>query len=175
MAADQADPIDALLRQRHSQDAQVVELDEPERKLVIFRLAGALWAAPGEQVREILPPAQIFFVPGCPEAVEGVINVRGDIASVIRLDRLLALEHDGLGASILLCRAGGLVTGLRVGEVVDVVDLPASAIQPPPGNLASSLQSVVTGAFTFQRQPVTLLDLEPLLGRLRGRLAGNGE
>lgn len=171
------DPIDELLELRRRAAGEVVDVNEAQVQLVIFRLGDGLWALRGGQVREILPPTQPFFVPGCPDFIEGVISVRGDIASVVRLDRVLGVstgdpaETPSRPGDILLGYSAGTVTGLRVGQVVDVVELPQSAILAPPVNLGESLRPVVEGALTFHDAPVTLLDLDRLLSRYRASLA----
>lgn len=170
------DPIEELLELRRRAAGEVVDVDEPHFQIVVFRLGDDLWAMRGGQVREILPPMEPFFVPGCPDSIEGVINVRGDIASVIRLDLVLGCRPDNEtdkpahSNSILLGQSEGMITGLRVGEVLDVLELPQSAILAPPSNLSESLRPFVEGAFTYRESPVTLLDLVPLLSRFRTSL-----
>lgn len=97
--------LDQILTQRREAKREIVNVDEPVVKLVIFALSGERFALPGERVREILAGAQVFFVPGCPASLEGVINVRGDIESVVRLNELLRLpaSSEDTASSILLC------------------------------------------------------------------------
>lgn len=162
--------LDDILSQHHGQRQAVVEVDAPPIKLVIFALGAAWFAFYGSHVREILPDTPVHFVPGCPPALEGVINVRGDIQTVIRLQLLLQLPAPAAaststaqGSAIILGRAGALDSGLRVDSVVDVVDIPASHLQPPPSNLADPLRPWVLGVLQFQDHPVTVLDVERLL------------
>ena len=80
-----APTLDQILRQRHGARQEVVNVDERMVKLVIFALGPHWFAFHGTHIREILAQAVVHFVPGCPPSLEGVINVRGDIATVIRL------------------------------------------------------------------------------------------
>lgn len=143
---------------------EIASLDEERVKLVIVGLADQYFAFHGERIREILAHAEVFFVPGCPASMEGVINVRGDIESVVRLHVILELPDGGIGpdAPILLGKGGGMSSGLRVDRVVDVIDLPQSAIQPPPATLPEHLRSIALGALLFQGLPVAVLDLDRL-------------
>ena len=157
--------LDELLEIRREASNEVVDVDEPSVKLVIFALGERFFAFRGEFIREVLQGSEpLFFVPGMPASIEGVINVRGDIESVILLHQLLQLAapQDLSSSSILLSRAAGLHTGVRVDELVDVVDLPTSQLQPPPESLPESLRPYVAALIDFSGKPVALLDIEKI-------------
>ncbi|WP_428559543.1 MAG: chemotaxis protein CheW [Solidesulfovibrio sp. DCME] len=133
-------------------------------KLVIFTLGADAFAFYGASVGEILARADVFFLPGCPPSLEGVINVRGDIESVLRPHRLLGLADDGAGpgAPILLGRGAGMKSGIRVDEVLDVADVPRAAIEPPAATLPPAVLQAATGALRFGERLVIVLDLDKL-------------
>ena len=157
--------LDQILAKRQHETKEIVNVDEPAIKLVICALGNDWFAFNGERIREILTKTIIFFVPGCPPSLEGVINVRGDIESVIRLHELLHIpapapvdEH----STILLGHTTIMKSGIRVDTVIDVVDIPQGFIQPPPVNLPEQLRPYVTGLLHFQKKAVTILDLEQI-------------
>ncbi|MBV5345069.1 MAG: chemotaxis protein CheW [Rhodoferax sp.] len=157
--------LDQVLSQRHEVNKDIVNVDEPAVKLVIFALGDDWFAFHSERIREILAQADIFFVPGCPPSLEGVINVRGDIESVIRPHEMLHLPDNsegGRASAILLGRGGGMSSGIRVDRVVDVVDVPQSSIRPPPSTLPEHMRVLVLGVLRFQEQPVAVLDLDKM-------------
>ncbi len=156
--------LDRVLTQRREANKNIVNVDEAVVKLVIFALGDTWFAFHGERIREILAQADVFFVPGCPPSLEGVINVRGDIESVIRPHEMLHLPDTGLGhaAAILLGRGGGMSSGIRVDRVIDVVDVPQSSIRPPPATLPEHMRVLVLGVLRFQEQPVAVLDLDQM-------------
>lgn len=156
--------LDHILSQHHGARREVVDVDEPLVKLVIFALGDAWFAFHGSCIREILADAVVHFVPGCPPSLEGVINVRGDIESVIRLNEILRLPPaaDVQGSAILLGRGGGIQSGIRVDRVIDVVDLAQSTIQPPLATVAEHLRPLVLGVVSFHDQPVAVLELDRL-------------
>lgn len=156
--------LDQVLSQRREARQDIVNVDEPAVKLVIFALGEQYFAFHGERIREILAQADVFFVPGSPASLEGVINVRGDIESVIRPHEMLHLPETVLPctSSILLGRGGGMSSGIRVDRVVDVVDVPQSSIQPPPATLPEHMRALVLGVLRFQAQPVAVLDLDKM-------------
>lgn len=156
--------LDQILAKRQSAHKEIVNVDEPLIKLVIFALGDDWFAFHGDRIREILNRATIFFVPGCPASLVGVINVRGDIESVIRLHELLqvALPEPGGSSVILLGTGSAMSSGICVDCVVDVVDIPQSFIQPPPANLPDQLRPFVSGLLRFKERPVSVLDLEQI-------------
>lgn len=158
--------LDQVLTQRRTANQEIVNVDEPTIKLVIFALAGDWFAFYGERIREIIADATVFFVPGCPSSLEGVINVRGDIESVFRPHDMLHVSDSGAGAksSILLGRGGGISSGIRVDRVIDVVDLPQSVLQSPPATLPEHMRTLVLGVLRFAERPVAVLDIDRMFG-----------
>ena len=159
--------LDQILAKRQTARKEIVNVDEPLIKLVIFALGEDWFAFHGERIREILTKASIFFVPGCPASLEGVINVRGDIESVIRLNELLQvpLPEPGTPSAILLGSGTAMNSGIRIDRVVDLIDIPQSFIQPPPANLPDQMRPFVSGLLRFKERPVSVLDLEQLFSQ----------
>lgn len=153
---------DQILTQRREARQSIVNVDEPQIQLVIFALGADWFAVHGERIREILAGGDVFFVPGSPPSMEGVINVRGDIESVIRLNDVLHLPESTQSAhsSILLGCTRQMTSGIRVDRVVDVVEVSLSQIQPPPSTLPEGLRTQVMGVLPFQNMPVAVLDLD---------------
>lgn len=151
---------DILARKRQSGD-NVVNVDEPAVKLVFFSLGEQWYAFYGETIREVLADHEVYYLPGCPASMEGVINVRGDIESVIRLRTVLGLPEIIVAASsrILLGCASAMRSGIRVDCVEEVIDVLQSAIQAPPHTLPEHLRPLVLGIVMYRDRPVQLLDL----------------
>lgn len=160
--AARAEELDQILERRRRATHQVVEVETAKIKLVIFVVGETLLAFPAHALVEILPLTPVHFVPGCPPALEGVINVRGDIASVIRLGDLLAIDHapSTRGAAILLGQGRDIRSGLRVDRVEDVLDVSEESIQHPPDSLREPLHRLATGIFEHEGRAVILLDLD---------------
>lgn len=161
--------LDQFLTQSPSVEKTIVNVDEPVIKLVIFRLGTSYFSFPGRNIKEILPATEkVFFLPGMPASVEGVVNLRGDIESVIGLNDLLqvqvaeAIEACNLG-SLLVAKGKEIHTCIRVDELIDVLDLTSSTLKPPPSNLPDFMQPLVSYLFTFKGQAVTGLDLDAVL------------
>lgn len=140
------------------------DIDEPQVKLVVFTLGEQWFAFHGTDIREVLADSEVYFLPGCPPSMEGVINVRGDIESVIRLRTVLGLPDVDTPATsrILLAKTATMHSGLRVDRVEDVLDVAQSDVQPPPHTLPEHLRSRVLGIVMYRSHAVHVLDLAAL-------------
>lgn len=161
--------LDQVLAIRRGAAGPVVNVDEPLVKLVVFVLNGDWFAFHGERVKEVLSDCPVYFLPGCPPSLEGVINVRGDIESVLSLRSVLRYPAAAPAAAsrVLLGQGADLRSGLRVDSVEEVMDVPQSLIQAPPHTIADHLRPLVLGIVAFHGHMVTLLDMDRLLADYR--------
>ncbi len=160
---------DLILEELRKRKETIVDVEAEYVKLVIFALCDGLYAFPGADVKEILPLMEIFPVPGAPDFIPGVINNRGDIESVINLNKFLGLpDSDRTAASrIAMASNAGMRSGILVDAVIDVVDLPLNSINPPLSTLDYAIKELVTGEITYNNRTVVMLDV----GRLFEKLA----
>lgn len=152
--------------------SQIVEVDAPLIQLVIFQLGEGYFAFHGHTVKEVLgTDVPVNFVPGMPDSVEGIINLRGDVESVIRLHPLLqipplAIEQQ-TGSRILMCQAADISTGIRIDALHDVTDISETELKPPPDSLPDALKPYVTALLSYKQWTVAVLDLDMLLQHWR--------
>jgi purine-binding chemotaxis protein CheW len=108
---------------------------EEEEQFVIFRLAGEEYGLPIDAVQEILRvPAELTLVPQTPDFIEGVVNLRGAVLPVVDQRRRFALAQAERNERqrIMVLGIGGTRTGFIVDQVVEVLRIPRSAMQPAP-------------------------------------------
>jgi purine-binding chemotaxis protein CheW len=142
----------------------VVDVDEERVKLVIFPLGSELFSFRGDYIKEILLPLEITYVPGAAEHIMGIINVRGDIESVIALDKLLGLPapESSDSSRILVAEYGDIRSGILVEGVEDVVDVPESSVKPPLSTITKTIGDYILGETEYRDNNVTVLDLEKI-------------
>jgi purine-binding chemotaxis protein CheW len=79
---------------------------------------------PVEAVREIIPAQPATRIPGAPAAVDGLVNVRGTLLTVVDAHTLLGRTAEpGVEGSILVVELGGKYVGFEVGEVLDLLEI----------------------------------------------------
>jgi purine-binding chemotaxis protein CheW len=106
---------------------------DPQRALLVFHLAGQLAAVPLENVERIAPMADLARPPGMPAPLEGILNLGGRAAPVIRLDRLLHLPVRIPGLYAMLIILKGVSDGciaLLVDRVSEILSVSESALLP---------------------------------------------
>ncbi|TAN44751.1 MAG: chemotaxis protein CheW [Nitrospirae bacterium] len=145
---------------------KVVDVEEKTVKIVVFTVLNAYYAFYGEDVKEVLIPPEIFYVPGSPEHILGVINVRGDIESVLNINGLLGLPDSGCTqrTRIVIVEKNGVRSGIRIDSVEDVLDMPESAIKPPLCTLDKKAKEFVGGETAYNGRDVVLLNVGAVFG-----------
>ena len=143
----------------------------PTLHAVIFRIGALNCAAPAGIVREILPPLPATRVPGVADAVQGLVNVRGSLLTVVDGHRLLRQERraEDEGAIVVL-EVGGKRYGLGVSQVVDFLEVPERAIAPQ-ADLPGVDPRYVRAVGLLDDRPFLMLDLDALYGPLMGDTA----
>ena len=146
------------------QSEKVANKNQTTIKLVIFTILNSYYAFRGESIKEILPAAKINRVPGVPNFILGIINVRGDIESVININNFLGLAERGTGTekNIIIAEGEGVRSGILVGSVEDVMDFPENSIQPPLSSLNDKIKQFVIGETDYKEQSVTVLNVREI-------------
>ena len=98
-------------------------------RLLVFRVGDLTCAVPVEAAREIVPLETVTRIPGAAEAVQGLVNVRGGLLTVVDGQRLLGQRSEEPGRSVLVLDAAGRAVGLAVDRVLDLVTMPAGELQ----------------------------------------------
>jgi purine-binding chemotaxis protein CheW len=145
-------------------ETALIDVNIASIKLVIFTLPNGYYAFGGESIKEILPAVKINGVPGVPDFILGVINVRGDIESVIDINSFLGLPEQETNNSknIIIAEGAGVRSGILVNSVEDVMDFPEDSIQPPLASLNDKIKQFVIGETEYKEQSVTVLNAKEI-------------
>jgi purine-binding chemotaxis protein CheW len=132
-------------------------------RTLLFRVAEGVYGCDIDAVREIIPYRRATRLPGAPAYVQGLINLRGTIVTVLdlgsRLDPARAPMHDG-GGSIILAEHGTRVVGVAVDEVMDVQAIAEERIESANGDTRGG---VVRGLGHLGDDVVVLIDIHTLV------------
>ena len=142
--------------------------NSPTIHAVIFRIGALICAAPAGIVREILPRLAATRIPGVAQAIEGLVNVRGTLLTVVDGHTLLQQPRrpDDEGAIIVL-DVGRRRCGLGVGQVIDFLELPAQAVAER-SDLPGVDPRLVKAVGLRDGQHFVLLDIDALVAPIIG-------
>ena len=103
-----------------------------------FTLADEVFALDIGKVREVLDFTTVTKVPGTPDFMRGVINLRGSVVPVVdmRLKFGMSATEQGINTCIIIVEVAvdgeKTVLGALADSVQEVLDLEAGQIEPPP-------------------------------------------
>ena len=136
-----------------------------ELHIVGFQVGRETYGVPITSLHEIVRVPEITAVPDAPDYLEGVINLRGKIVSVMDLRKRFGEKQVGLKKHnrILVVEHSGRLAGLIVDSASEVLKIPADDVEPPPTVFQEGGLNCVTGLGKVKGRLVVLLDMNKLL------------
>jgi purine-binding chemotaxis protein CheW len=132
---------------------------------VTFYLADEKYGVPVSQVREVLRYSEITPVPGAPDYVIGIINLRGNVVTVLDTRKRFALPPVDVDDStrVVIIEVEDQVVGILVDQVSEVMRLANGEVETAPnvGNDESS--KYIQGVASRDGNLLILVDLHKLL------------
>jgi purine-binding chemotaxis protein CheW len=134
-----------------------------------FFIAGIEYAVSLEHVREVIPYDTVTRVPGMPEVVRGVTNLRGAVVPVVDLAiefRLAPIEITARTCIVLVESKLGSTTipmGLLTEEVGQVLALTAEELLPPPAFGTPIRTEYLVGLAPIGKKFALVLDIQTVL------------
>ena len=140
-------------------------MENENRDFVTIRLAGQLCGIPVLAVHDVLSEQAITCVPLAPEAVAGVLNLRGRIVTAINLRKRLGLndQEEGSENMSIVVEFEGEPYSLLIDSVGDVLSFPEESFERNPVTLDPRWQEVSSGIFRLDGELLVVLDVEKLL------------
>jgi purine-binding chemotaxis protein CheW len=133
--------------------------------IVGFKVGRETYGVPITALHEIVRVPEITAVPDAPEYMEGVINLRGKIVSILDLRKRLGETQVAPSKRnlILVLENNGRLAGLIVDSASEVLKIPESDVEPPPADFLEGGLNCVTGLGKHQGRLIVLLDMAKLL------------
>ena len=136
-----------------------------ELHIVGFQVGRETYGVPITSLHEIVRVPDITAVPDAPEYLEGVINLRGKIVSVMDLRKRFGAKQATVKKNnrILVVEHAGRLAGLIVDSASEVLKIPADSVEAPPAVFQDGGLNCVTGLGKVAGRLVVLLDMSKLL------------
>jgi len=132
---------------------------------VTFRLAEEIYGINVMQVQEVLRMTEIAPVPGAPGCVIGIINLRGNVVTVVDARELFGLvRNDSTDQTrIMIVEINKLIVGLLVDSVAEVVNIQNSEIDSAPSIGNDDNSRYIQGVYSKNGEILILVDLNRLM------------
>jgi|SRR5690606_36981505 purine-binding chemotaxis protein CheW len=140
-------------------------VDDPILQWVTFRLEGETYGINVMQVQEVLRYNEIAPVPGAPSYVLGIINLRGNVVTVIDTRHRFNLPAGEItdNTRIVIIETERHVIGILVDSVAEVVYLRQSEIETAPNVGNEESAKFIQGVCHKNDELLILIDLNKLL------------
>ncbi len=137
----------------------------PLIQFVTFILMDETYGINVMQVQEVLRVTEIAPVPGAPAYVLGIINLRGNVVTVIDTRTRFGLPSTEMGESsrIIVIESEKQVVGILVDAVAEVVELREGEIDVAPNVGTEESSRYIQGVATREDGLLILVDLNKLL------------
>ncbi|MGN0908722.1 MAG: chemotaxis protein CheW [Succinivibrio sp.] len=135
------------------------------KRWVTFRLGQEIYGVNVMQVREVLRYTDIAPVPGAPSYVLGIINLRGNVVTVIDTRQRFGLPSADVtdNTRIMIIESDSHVVGILVDSVAEVVDLNTNDIDDTPNVGTEESAKFISGVCNRDGDLLILIDLTKLL------------
>jgi len=156
----------AILEQRAQELAHIAGTDTEDREMLevlVFHLGSESYAVEVRYVHQVRPVDRLTPVPCAPNFVIGVINLQGEILSLLDFRRFLGVTEEGITdlMEVIVVEAAGLKIGLMANRVDAVKWFPLEDFEEPPATVNQIGAQFIKGVTS---DGLILLDLEAILG-----------
>lgn len=145
-------------------------------KYMTFKVADEEYGVAILKVRELIGLMDITHVPQTPPWVRGVINLRGKVIPVADLRLKFSMPStEATDQTVIIVvqhvsAMGTTIMGVLVDEVLEVLDIRAAQIEPPPSFGSQSTDSdFILGVGKSDKRVIFLLDIDAVLHPEDGR------
>ena len=134
-------------------------------KHVSFKLANETYALNAARVNEVLRYTEITPVPGSAHFILGIINLRGNVVTVIDARRVFGMPdvEQTQSSRIIVVEIEEFVVGILVDRVAEVIDLNKKMIEIAPATSQEQSTKFITGLFNSDDQLIILVDFSRVI------------
>jgi len=141
------------------------DTEAAELQLATFYVGEILLGIDIQQVQEINRQLDVTEVPHSPDYVRGVINLRGDVSTVVDLRTILGLPSAEVTRESrnLIVHSQGETIGFLVDRISDILTLSSTEISPSPTTVEGVDGSLFKGVFKLETELLIILDVDAVL------------
>lgn len=129
-------------------------------QVVVFKLNNEQFAVETSKVQAINDAMEITKVPKAPAYIKGLVNLRGNIISLLDANLLLDVpKSEQKQSNIIILKMDDELVGIIVDQVDEVLDVSEDMIE----KIGDTKKPCIQGVINFKDRIVTLIDIDKLL------------
>ncbi len=138
-----------LLKSRAKQNAKKIIIKDhfDSVNYLVFRVVKETYAIENKWIKEVVRVGSFTTIPGTPDFVVGVANIRGIIYSAVNINRFLSSKEYGLSElnKLIIISNGDIEFGIVADEILGFSEKLISAISDVPDNYNSLYKEFISG------------------------------
>lgn len=127
-------------------------------QIIVFKLDDKVYAIETGTVEEITKRVTSTKVPNAPEWVDGLINLRGNVITLLNLSKLLHQQDSVCYNNIIIIRNKEEMVGLMVEEVIQVMEISSEDIQ----RISNDNKDGIVGIIHLENMIINIIEMEDL-------------
>lgn len=136
-----------------------------QRLYCTFYVGNQFYGIPVEDVQEVMLNQPLTGVPLAPNAVAGLMNLRGQIVTTVDVRRVMKVgsqlvEHEPMNVVV---RHEGAEVSLLVDNIGDVLDVAGTILDRPPETLQGASREFLSGIYALDNCLLLVLDVHRML------------
>jgi purine-binding chemotaxis protein CheW len=135
---------------------------EEHLELLVFLLAHETYAIETVSIREVYPLTELTPLPCTPDYIYGIINIRGQILTIIDMKKFFDLPEKGITNlnRVIVVQQGDMALGILADEIIGIRNIAKNDLNPPLPKMAGVHAGYIKG---FCGAGIILLDMERFL------------
>jgi purine-binding chemotaxis protein CheW len=133
---------------------------------VLFKVADADYVLPAADVLHMESFSGVTEVPGTPDYVAGLVQIRQRVVPVVNLRARFGLPkaEPTLDSRVVVVQCGQRTVGLLVDSAREILNIEADDFRPPPELIARQSQGYITSVLRSGARLLLLMDPEKVIG-----------
>ena len=142
-----------------------IKVPEEQEQFLTINIGSQLFGIPVVKVRDVLKPQQVTRIPLAKPQIQGFMNLRGRIVTVIDMRKRLALspQDENDKRMFVVVEHEDELYSLIVDSVGDARNLPIDEFEKNPVNLDACWKEISRGVFKLDNKLMLVLDVSNVL------------
>ncbi len=130
-----------------------------------FYVSDRLYGIDVMSVQEITKITNATKVPLAPNFVQGLINLRGQIATAVGLRELFDLNEQTISVNSMnvVCKGDGMLLSLLVDQIGDVIEVDESSFESTPETIDPSVSRFMNGVYKIPGNLLSIIEVKKIV------------